>query len=204
MSAQNPSKLALSDIQQLVKVLGGVSAYAWRKSIPSLRLHSIDRYENLVEPGDIEDRLFLVLQGVLGLYLAKDNKEYYVDFRIRGQFASAIISFIKEIPSELGLKALKPSKVVSIPRSIVYDLYDKDISVNKLGRKYIENELVKEIRRSNQMYIYSAEERYLNLLKNEPDFASQVPLKYLASYLGMEAESLSRIRGRMQSKMRIS
>ncbi len=200
MSVTLPTEQTLADIKDLIERQGKVSENAWEEIAPTIRIHHLERLEVIFSPGSVQRQLYIVLNGLLGHYLLKEDKEFYVDFMFRGQFATVINSYLAQEPSELGIKAIKRSTVAAIPRTVIYKLLETDLSLNILGRKYVEWELVKEIKRSNKLYVFSAKERYKFLLENQPEFVNDVPLKYLASYLGIEAQSLSRIRSEISDK----
>ncbi|MGO1245714.1 MAG: cyclic nucleotide-binding protein, partial [Sphingobacterium sp.] len=65
---------------------------------------------------------------------------------------------------------------------------------NLIGRKVAESLYAAKMKRELALLKDSAKERYLDLLRNQPHFYKQIPLKYLASYIGVRPQSLSRIR----------
>jgi len=91
---------------------------------------------------------------------------------------------------------LEDSEVVAINAHELFKLYDLFPEIERLFRKIFEAAYVETVNRIEGMQFHSAEERYNGLLSEAPNVLMRVPLKYVASYLGITQVSLSRIRAR--------
>jgi CRP-like cAMP-binding protein len=93
-----------------------------------------------------------------------------------------------------------PSRVLRIHYNDVQVLYSKYKNVERLGRLLTESSYVRRTRREFSFIMQSAEERYLTLLASHSQIIQDIPQKHIASYLGIKAESLSRIRRALANK----
>jgi CRP-like cAMP-binding protein len=90
---------------------------------------------------------------------------------------------------------LEDAEIVAIKANELFKLYDTFPEIERLFRKIFEAAYVDTINRIEGMQFHSAEERYTALINEAPNVLMRVPLKYVASYLGITQVSLSRIRG---------
>ena len=87
------------------------------------------------------------------------------------------------------------TELMAINATLLFKLYDQFPEIERLFRLIFESAYVDAVNRIESIQFYSAEERYKMLLKESSDIIKRVPLKYIASYLGITPVSLSRIRG---------
>ena len=97
-------------------------------------------------------------------------------------------------PSKKAIQVLEDSELISIKSDELTFLFTTHPEIETLFRKIIEAALVDTINRVESIQFHSAEERYTSLLQEAPDVIKRVPLKFIASYLGITPVSLSRIR----------
>jgi CRP-like cAMP-binding protein len=89
---------------------------------------------------------------------------------------------------------LENSELVAISSDQLFKLFDVFPEVERLIRKITEMAYVETVNRIESIQFHTAEERYNDLVKKAPDLLKRVPLKYIASFLGITQVSLSRIR----------
>jgi CRP-like cAMP-binding protein len=97
-------------------------------------------------------------------------------------------------PSRKAIQVLEDAEIVAINANQLFKLYDSFPEIERLFRKIFEAAYVQTVNRIEGMQFHSAEERYNALLSEAPNVLMRVPLKYVASYLGITQVSLSRIR----------
>ena len=97
-------------------------------------------------------------------------------------------------PSQKGIQIIEAAEIIAINATQLFALYDQYPAIERLFRKIFEQGYVETVNRLENLQFYNAEERYLNLLHEMPGLLQRVPLKYIASYLGITQVSLSRIR----------
>lgn len=159
-----------------------------------VRLRHLDKNALLIAEGEVENYLNFVVEGVTRIFFYKEDKEISFDFFFPGAFVSAYESFLDRRPSNHFIEALTPLTVLSIHHVDLDKLYAASPKFERLGRIFTEEVFKKIAEHSRDLLSLSATERYLKLLQKSPELVQNIPLKYLASYLNVTPESLSRIR----------
>ena len=103
----------------------------------------------------------------------------------------------KEQLSHYNMKALEHCKVWRLPKRDLQRLYDLSINFNKLARLHLEKSINHKIKREEDFHKLNAEERYKKLMANERWMFRSIPLKDIASYIGITPQALSNIRKRI-------
>lgn len=156
---------------------------------------SVAKNKILVRQGDICKSLYFVEQGMgRSYYLNENGKEITQWFFGVGKFMTSADSFFQQSPSLYYLEVLEDSVLYSISKEDIDHLFSKYHKMEKFGRLVTIEMLTKIVNKLNAIHFQTAKERYDYMLAEFPDIAHQVPLGYIASYLGMTQETLSRIR----------
>lgn len=149
----------------------------------------------IIKEGEIEQYLSFQIKGITRMFILKpDGTEISVGFCFENDFSSAYTSFIFQSPSNIYIQCIQECTLLSISKNDLEYAYSVSQTGERLGRINAELFSVFLIERNISLLSESAEERYLKLLENHPQMMQLIPLKYIASYLGVTAESLSRIR----------
>lgn len=163
----------------------------------------LDVGETFIKEGEQHNRIAVVLQGLLRNYVVNDKGE-----QITVVFATEMQSlapyrclFLKQPASET-TEAVQPSTLMTFDYPTIRQLGETDPVFNKLFMDNMEKTLMNAIERVEEFTIAKPEERYQRLLKQHGYLIEQAPLKYLASYLGINPVSLSRIRKRITTTKR--
>lgn len=159
----------------------------------------IPKKTTIIKQGETEDYLYFISEGIVRFFILKPHptepcKEITFSFIVENMFCSAYDSFITRSPCNYNIETLKDTVIYRIHYQDLQDLYKTTEIGNYIGRISAEGLYVRKAQREMSLLMYNAEERYLNLLKNYPEYVLQIPLKYIASYLGITPQALSRIR----------
>lgn len=127
--------------------------------------------------------------------LDQNNKDITINFRKEGEFVSDYKSFVKEEPASFFLEALEDTICLKTDRYGFEKMYQEIESGNLIGRKIIENMFFELYEMLISFHTNSAETRYIQLLE-EGDLVNRIPQNYLASFIGVKPQSLSRIKRR--------
>lgn len=156
--------------------------------------------EMILNAGDIEKYLSIVIRGLTRHYVIHDGNDLSFDFSFEEEFNSSYASFVQQKPSRFYIEALQPTLLASFSYDFLNYLYNHYPESNQFGRVAIEEYFILRETRELSLLTDNATQRYQNLLDNDPVYVSQIPLKYLASYLNIKPESLSRIRKEILQK----
>ena len=139
--------------------------------------------------------IYFINEGaVRHLHYDEDGNEVTCDFTFENNFLTDYSSFINQVPSSYLFEALEPVEHLYITKNRLEELYESYPDLRTLARKEAESTALKVTNMAQSLITHKAERRYLNLLQNQPNILHRVPQKYIASYLGVAPESLSRIR----------
>lgn len=148
----------------------------------------------LTSEGEKEHYLYFINKGIIRAYYCKSGREHCLDFCFQGEFITSFTSFITHEKSRINLEALSPVSVYRIARKKILESYDRFKNCERIGRKIAELLYIRKTNRELEFLSLSAKDRYLSLLERNPRAVGEIPVKHIASYLGIKAESLSRIR----------
>lgn len=148
----------------------------------------------LLKENTVSDYIYFIEKGVARIYYHKHNKEITEWLALDGQFFLSIASFFRRIPSHLIIQTLEPSEVFGIHHDDFMRQADQFHDVERLLRKMVTGSLILSQIRMDSIQFESAQQRYEQLLQKTPEIVQRVPLTYIASFLGITLETLSRIR----------
>lgn len=139
--------------------------------------------------------IYFMVSGVGRIYYLKDGVEVTEYFAFSNDLIVRAESLFTKTPSKKAIQALEESIVVAIPAEPLFGLFDRHPDLERLFRLLVQNAYVETLRRLENIQFLTAEERYQKLLEEKPELIQKIPLKHVASFLGITQVSLSRIRG---------
>ncbi len=150
----------------------------------------------LVQEGQVCEQLLFITEGYFRVYVLKDIDENTVHLAGANDFVSAYSSFISRSPSFEYVQAVTDAKGLAISSEDLETLYRNSPKIERVGRLILESLFVKKENRVIDFIKHTSQERYNKLLEVNPEIIFNVPLQYIASYLGVKPETLSRIRAK--------
>ena len=157
----------------------------------------LDKGELLLKEGDVSDAMCVVWQGMVRQFYHKKNVEITEHFTYEGHLFVCLESFIQQVPTELYVEAIEPTVLYEIPHDAMFQLANQNIEVMMMYCKILESSLLISQKKAKNKSKQSAKERYLHLCKSQPEIIRRAPLNYIASYLDISPETLSRIRAEL-------
>lgn len=148
----------------------------------------------ITRQGETENYLSFVEAGIVRFYIPDEENELTFNFSFDKEFTCAYDSFLTQTPSEYELQALTETVVWQISFDDLQKVYAQTKVGNYLGRFASEKLFLAKSKRELSLLKYNAKERYLRLFSEQPDILKFIPLKYVASYIGITPQGLSRIR----------
>lgn len=152
----------------------------------------------LLKEGDVCNDIYFLISGFARAYHFKDGEYITSWFMKDGDVIISVQSFLKQEKSLETIELLEDSEVMSLSYTSLQYLYRKYPDFNFVGRVLTEHYYIQSEQRGYSLRMHSAYQRYENLLTSHPEIFQRAQLKYVASYLGMKPETLSRIRAKRE------
>lgn len=146
------------------------------------------------------DELFFLLKGCVRKYYVKDGEQITTNIMTENNFIGAFTSLITGVKSNETIECLEPLEMLILRKEDLNRLYVEVPLMNEFIRKILEQTLIQFQKALTSFILDNPEERYEKLLSENPEILKRVPQHMLATYLGITATSLSRIRKRIFEK----
>lgn len=150
--------------------------------------------ERLIDEGEVSRDIVLVAKGMIRQFYFKNGKDITEHFSYEGCIMMSIESLFRQTPSHLIGEALEPSVVYLLPIDKLRLLMEMSKEINIFYQRVLEFSLIASQEKADSWRFEIAKERYNHLLKTHPEVIKRAPLSYIASYLLMTPETLSRVR----------
>lgn len=150
--------------------------------------------ELVLKEGDICTSIIYIHKGLLREYYYKNKKEVTEYLAVEGTIMMSIESLFHEEPSKLQIEALENSIIYELPKKRLEEVALHNVNIQILYRKILEESLILSQVHADLVRFESAENRYRRMCKLAPQVILRAPLVYIASYLQMTPETLSRVR----------
>ena len=151
----------------------------------------------LLKKGEVENEMSFIKEGIVRYYIPSEENETTFEFCFENEFCVGYDSYISREPARYNIEALTDVTVWVISYKDLQHLYNTTYAGNVIGRKMAELMYQIKFDRELSLLTKSAEERYLQLFKVSPNLIQNIPLKFIASYIGVTPQALSRIRKRI-------
>lgn len=174
-----------------------ISTTDWEYILSKLQLKNVKKGTSLTTEGLVEQNLYFLHQGICRLFYEKEDRDITINFGFPKGFISSYSSFLTEKPSQFILEALTDCEVLIIPKSELEQIYKHTKCGQQLGRIFSEQFFLYLSERETSFMLNSPTERYLALFEEHPRLVQEIPLKFLASYIGITPQALSRIRAKI-------
>ena len=186
----------LTLIKAFTSQLSPLDETAWGAFEQYLSVQKISKGEDLWSTGEVCKHVVFINKGLIRVYYIslENGEETTVQFLFENRYLTDYYSLITQQPCQYFYTALEQCELISIPRVALYEMYDRFKYFERFGRLMAEQSYLLQQRVLFNLKSISPEEKYLNLIKERPKVLQRVPLKLIASYLGMSPEHLSRLR----------
>ncbi len=184
-------------IRQNLKNIGRLSEEEIALFCSKLIEKRLKRREHLYQFGQVCRSVAFVETGCLRYYYLVNGKEQTGQFFFENSWYTDYESFLSENPTEQFIQAMEPTKLWLLSRHALYELYELNPKFERFGRIMAENAYLGSRKSKVMLQNMLPEERYRLLIEERPKVIERISLKYIATYLGIQPESLSRIRKRI-------
>ena len=158
------------------------------------------RGHKLVGEGDVSTSIFYVKRGMVLQYYKKNNQIVTEHISIEGDMVICIESLFKGEPSKIVASMLEPGVVYGIPRDALNMIASRSFELCKLIFAFYRRSLIVSQRKADILRFETAKERYIRIMKENPEIVRRAPLHNVASFLQMAPETLSRVRAQVSEK----
>lgn len=160
---------------------------------------SFPKHHVITKLGEIEDYQYFITDGFARTYFKSDGLEITTRLGKSDQFISAQHSYVKRVPSLEVLESITTIKGLRIHYSDLKKMYELDEKWIRASLHIMESAVIDQNERMRQLTMLSAKERYELLVNESPTLLQNIALRYIASYIGIKPESLSRIRSNLST-----
>jgi CRP-like cAMP-binding protein len=150
--------------------------------------------EFILKEGEVAQNIYWVVKGLIRQFYFKNGKDLTEYMAAENTICMSIESLFKEQPSHQQIQALEPTIIFALPKARLEREAVRNVNIQMLYRKILEESLILSQVRADMLRFESAPERYAKLVKRAPQLVLRAPLVYVASYLQMTPETLSRVR----------
>lgn len=158
---------------------------------------SLKKHAFYLKDGQVCKSMVIVYKGGLRYFSRSEKGDYTLGFAFEGEWLGDYESFLLQTPSDCFIEALEDCELFTLSYADMQALYQQSQRFERFGRIIAENLFIKTAKSKRNLMVQSAEDRYLDLLTSQPHILERLPLNLIASYLGIQPQSLSRIRAKI-------
>ena len=148
----------------------------------------------ILAEGEVCKNIYWIVKGLVRQFYFKNGKELTEYMAAENTICMCIESLFKEEPTHLQIMAIEPTIVYMLPKADLEAVAMKSVNIQILYRKILEESLILSQKHADMLRFESSQDRYQKLVKHNPQLVLRAPLVYIASYLQMTPETLSRVR----------
>lgn len=185
----------MEQIKQVMRQMISVSEEELNNFLNQSITKTFKRHETVSRPNGIPNEIFFINKGLIRV-LITDNEgtEHTIHFALENQFIADYACFIQKAPSRYTLQAVEETQVIVLPRSTIEWGYKNLQEGQKMGRLIAEFYFIYQDDRIKNMYSRTPKQRYDSITEVFPNIHNRVPQHMIASYLGITAVHLSRLK----------
>lgn len=152
------------------------------------------RNEFLKISGSTDTHIYFIEKGSVRIFMTDDNEERIIRFGYTGNIIVSLDSFLSDKPSELYIQAIKKTNVRIASKRDFYEFIQSSEEHMRFWMITLEDLILQQLEREKDLLINAPAERFERVLKRSPKLFQEVPNKYIANYLRMSPETLSRLK----------
>lgn len=166
----------------------------WTAFAKCVQVRTFEKNETVKDFHKTEKYINIMISGSAAHFVLADDKEVCINLYYERQFFSDYLSFLTQSPTVIKTQALEDSIIWSVSYADLNELYSKSSTGIFIGKAISDAMFIRKQSEQINLLTLSPTERYLKLIKERPEIFQRTSLKIICSYLGITAESLSRIR----------
>lgn len=188
-------------LESVKKICPNVTDQELAQFTSKITVEELDKKNFYLQFGKTQKAIGFIAKGLVrSSFMDKDGNEITVGFYAEGEYATHYASFLTQQPSKYSIQCLEPTTMVCLSYQDMQWIYENSPNFEKYGRLVAEEILVRQQARIESFIFQTAEERYLDFIKNHSDLFNRISISQLCSFLGIERQSLTRIRQKLAHK----
>lgn len=163
-----------------------------------LTFEELNKKDFFLQVGKVQKSIGFIASGLVrSSFVDNEGNEITVGFYSEGDYATHYPAFITQQPSKYSIQCLEPTTMVCLSYEDLQWVYKNLPSFEKYGRLVAEEILKRQQSRIENFIFQTAEERYIDFIKHHSDLFNRISVSHLCSFLGIERQSLTRIRQKL-------
>ncbi len=150
--------------------------------------------EMILKEGEVCTNMYYIDKGLVRQFYFKSGKQLTEHMAVEGNIVMCIESLFREEPTKLQIEAIEPTIIYALPKARLEEVALHNVNMQILYRKILEESLILSQVHADLVRFESAQNRYRRMCKLQQQVTLRAPLVYIASYLQMTPETLSRVR----------
>lgn len=155
---------------------------------------TIKKGEYFLKEGQVSHYVAYLIEGLTMHYKLHEGVEIPCDFTKENEWLGYLKSFTNRTPSDMNIKTLEDTKLLVLSADNLRKLFELQPKFMLLKNYFTEQSFISNTQHSADLVMLSAKQRYHKFMQEKPDLLNRIPQYYIAAYLGMKPQSLSRIR----------
>jgi len=184
-------------LKKYLERFGPLPVKDWEFFVSRLQYRSFPKKSPILQSGTVENYVNFIDTGIIRYFVLEEEKDITFEIAFQESFATAYDSFLTRTPARYEAEALTDTELWSISYDDLQDIYGHTAAGDRFGRLAAEELYIRKNKRQLSLLKDQAEQRYQDLVQDYPHLIQHVPQKYLASYIGITPQALSRIRRRI-------
>lgn len=177
-----------------------IEVHKWKNYIDCFNRIDVAAKTVLLNEGEISEKVFFIEKGCIRCWFNKDGKDLTLQFFLEGGMVASIESFRKKIPSPVTIETIEACVLWYIDKKDMDKILNEVIEIPEIREKFIDIIFERTFDYMKHFVSFikdSPEERYQNILNENPQIIKRIPQHYIASYLGISSVHLSRIKNKL-------
>jgi CRP-like cAMP-binding protein len=199
---KQPAKEDLLPLWQMLNSFQPVGKGIEQHLVKSIYCCTIPKGKYLLRSGEVCHNLYFIRKGLMRGFIKEENKEITTWFAMENEIVAGIRSFLLQVETVENIQAVEDSELLAINFSDLNKIYEKYPSFNITGRRITEYHYTSAENRAYITRLHDAERKYALFQEFYPQLANRVQLTYVASFLGITIETLSRVRAKTSTRKR--
>lgn len=169
--------------------------------LSTMKVIQLDSDEVLINAGDPSRHVYLISEGLVRLfYVTEDGKERNKAFYGEGQITGAVSAAMTGAPAPFSIQTLEPTRLIRAEFQALSSQASNHLALSQLLLGLLSDAFIRNEQREAILLTGNAEQRYRWVTEHEPHWLERVPQYHIASYLGVDAVSLSRLKRKLENE----